>query len=112
MSQHELSEEQAREGLRAAYHAWWSDQTPISVVLAAEEKLIAAVRAERDAAWREGVAADAARYRVLADKSGRWFCQADGMDAWYFSGPVVTLTADMPTMNEYVDALAARMEAK
>lgn len=51
-------------------------------------------------------ARDAARYRTLAKYAGHAFCQADGFDAWYFNGPVVTLTRVMPTMDQYVDALA------
>lgn len=88
--------EQAREGLRAAYHAWWSDQTPISVVLAAEEKLIAAVRAERDAAWREE-SLRVAKDEILTVTSAY---------------NVVGVSIFNKAINAALAALAARMEAK
>ena len=96
--------EQAREGLRAAYHAWWRDQTPISVVLAAEEKLIAAVRAEEGKRWREGV-----EKGTVAEGGHLPECAKGTQGARYCDcGAWGALHAN----NAALAALAARMEAK
>lgn len=54
--------------------------------------------------------ADARRYRALAHHAGHCFCQADTGRAWYYSGPVADLTLNMPTMDEYADAIAAKLD--
>lgn len=86
--------------VRARIHGAHGPQSETTVDTDDLAHLLATVDALRE---------DARRYRVLAEKSGHGFCQADGFSAWYFSGPVVDLTRDMPTMNEYADAIAARV---